>query len=89
MIDVGIACELGLEAVHLRLRVGNRGVLRQREVDEERLRSEDGKNCCSTNFMPQSETPNIATVTPMVSQRQRMAPTRTRENAVMRRLGLS
>ena len=35
MIDVGIACELGLEAVHLRLRVGNRGVLRQREVDEE------------------------------------------------------
>ena len=35
VIDVGIACELGLEAVHLRLRVGNRGVLRQGEVDEE------------------------------------------------------
>ena len=35
VIDVGIACELGLEAVHLRLRVGDRGVLRQGEVDEE------------------------------------------------------
>ena len=35
MVDVGIAGELGLEPVHLRLGLGDRGVLRQGEVDEE------------------------------------------------------
>ena len=43
-------------------------------------RSDEGKNCCCTNAMPTIEAPSKASVTAIVSQRARIAPSsRTRK----------
>ena len=50
-------------------------------------RSEVGKNCCSTKRIPQSEPAKASTVTPMVSQRKRIAARTATWKARRRRPG--
>ena len=80
MLDAGISLQLlALEARHLRIGVGNRGVLRQVPVDDQLGRGPTrGKTAAARISCPNSDSAKAATVTPMVIQRWCMQTRRKR-----------